>query len=338
MKKLNFLGFPIALLYGLGMQLRNMLFKSGILYSNSIPLPSIGVGNLSVGGTGKSVVIMYLLDLLSERKKVGVLSRGYKRITKGVLQADKDSSAATIGDEPYQFYKAYPGIDVVVAEKRQEGVRHFQESLPSVEVLLLDDVYQHQYVTPSLMVLTTSFDAPFYRDFLLPVGNLREPRNGKSRADIILVTKCPRGIDAKQKQEILNAIKPALHQKVYFTTIKYSEWIQNETEKKHLKSFLTAPFVLVTGIANAAPLVSYLHELGLEFEHLAFPDHHLFSKKEATEIAKKSKERFILTTQKDYHRLLLNWKSTQIYYLPIQMQFLFAEEEQQFKHQIASVM
>lgn len=338
MKKLNFLGFPIALLYGLGMQLRNMLFKSGILYSNSIPLPSIGVGNLSVGGTGKSVVIMYLLDLLSERKKVGVLSRGYKRITKGVLQADKDSSAATIGDEPYQFYKAYPGIDVVVAEKRQEGVRHFQESLPSVEVLLLDDVYQHQYVTPSLMVLTTSFDAPFYRDFLLPVGNLREPRNGKSRADIILVTKCPRGIDAKQKQEILNAIKPALHQKVYFTTIKYSEWIQNETEKKHLKSFLTAPFVLVTGIANAAPLVSYLHELGLEFEHLAFSDHHLFSKKEATEIAKKSKERFILTTQKDYHRLLLNWKSTQIYYLPIQMQFLFAEEEQQFKHQIASVM
>jgi tetraacyldisaccharide 4'-kinase len=338
MKKLNFLGFPIALLYGLGMQLRNMLFKSGILYSNSIPLPSIGVGNLSVGGTGKSVVIMYLLDLLSERKKVGVLSRGYKRITKGVLQADKDSSAATIGDEPYQFYKAYPGIDVVVAEKRQEGVRHFQESLPSVEVLLLDDVYQHQYVTPSLMVLTTSFDAPFYRDFLLPVGNLREPRNGKSRADIILVTKCPRGIDAKQKQEILNAIKPALHQKVYFTTIKYSEWIQNETEKKHLKSFLTAPFVLVTGIANAAPLVSYLHELGLEFEHLAFPDHHLFSKKEAAEIAKQSKERFILTTQKDYHRLLLNWKSTQIYYLPIQMQFLFAEEEQQFKHQIASVM
>jgi tetraacyldisaccharide 4'-kinase len=301
-------------------------------------LPSIGVGNLSVGGTGKSVVIMYLLDLLSERKKVGVLSRGYKRITKGVLQADKDSSAATIGDEPYQFYKAYPGIDVVVAEKRQEGVRHFQESLPSVEVLLLDDVYQHQYVTPSLMVLTTSFDAPFYRDFLLPVGNLREPRNGKSRADIILVTKCPRGIDAKQKQEILNAIKPALHQKVYFTTIKYSEWIQNETEKKHLKSFLTAPFVLVTGIANAAPLVSYLHELGLEFEHLAFPDHHLFSKKEAAEIAKQSKERFILTTQKDYHRLLLNWKSTQIYYLPIQMQFLFAEEEQQFKHQIASVM
>lgn len=338
MKKLNFLGFPIALLYGLGMQLRNMLFKSGILYSNSIPLPSIGVGNLSVGGTGKSVVIMYLLDLLSERKKVGVLSRGYKRITKGALQADKDSSAATIGDEPYQFYKAYPGIDVVVAEKRQEGVRHFQESLPSVEVLLLDDVYQHQYVTPSLMVLTTSFDAPFYRDFLLPVGNLREPRNGKSRADIILVTKCPRGIDAKQKQEILNAIKPALHQKVYFTTIKYSEWIQNETEKKHLKSFLTAPFVLVTGIANAAPLVSYLHELGLEFEHLAFPDHHLFSKKEAAEIAKQSKERFILTTQKDYHRLLLNWKSTQIYYLPIQMQFLFAEEEQQFKHQIASVM
>jgi tetraacyldisaccharide 4'-kinase len=338
MKKLNFLGFPIALLYGLGMLLRNMLFKSGILYSNSIPLPSIGVGNLSVGGTGKSVVIMYLLDLLSERKKVGVLSRGYKRITKGVLQADKDSSAATIGDEPYQFYKAYPGIDVVVAEKRQEGVRHFQESLPSVEVLLLDDVYQHQYVTPSLMVLTTSFDAPFYRDFLLPVGNLREPRNGKSRADIILVTKCPRGIDAKQKQEILNAIKPALHQKVYFTTIKYSEWIQNETEKKHLKSFLTAPFVLVTGIANAAPLVSYLHELGLEFEHLAFPDHHLFSKKEAAEIAKQSKERFILTTQKDYHRLLLNWKSTQIYYLPIQMQFLFAEEEQQFKHQIASVM
>ena len=338
MKKLNFLGFPIALLYGLGMQLRNMLFKSGILYSNSIPLPSIGVGNLSVGGTGKSVVIMYLLDLLSERKKVGVLSRGYKRITKGVLQADKDSSAATIGDEPYQFYKAYPGIDVVVAEKRQEGVRHFQESLPSVEVLLLDDVYQHQYVTPSLMVLTTSFDAPFYRDFLLPVGNLREPRNGKSRADIILVTKCPRGIDAKQKQEILNAIKPALHQKVYFTTIKYSEWIQNETEKKHLKSFLTAPFVLVTGIANAAPLVSYLHELGLEFEHLAFPDHHLFSKKEAAEIAKQSKERFILTTQKDYHRLMLNWKSTQIYYLPIQMQFLFAEEEQQFKHQIASVM
>lgn len=338
MKKLNFLGFPIALLYGLVMQLRNMLFKRGILYSNSIPLPSIGIGNLSVGGTGKSVVIMYLLDLLSERKKVGVLSRGYKRITKGVLQADKHSSAATIGDEPYQFYKAYPGIDVVVAEKRQEGVRHFQESLPSVEVLLLDDVYQHQYVTPSLMVLTTSFDAPFYRDFLLPVGNLREPRNGKSRADIILVTKCPRGIDAKQKQEILNAIKPASHQKVYFTTIKYSEWIQNETEKKHLKSFLAAPFVLVTGIANAAPLVSYLHELGLKFEHLAFPDHHLFSKKEAAEIAKQSKECFILTTQKDYHRLLLNWKSTQIYYLPIQMQFLFAEEEQQFKHRIGSVM
>ena len=338
MKKLKFIGFPIALFYGVVMQLRKLLFKTGILKSKSIPWPSVGVGNLSVGGTGKSVVIMYLIDLFYDTKKVAVISRGYKRVTKGVIVADKNCTTASLGDEPYQFYKAYPRINVIVSEKRQKAVDHLQNLFPTPEVLLLDDIYQHQYVIPGLMILTTSFDTPFYKDFLLPVGNLRELRKEKSRADIILVTKCPNAIEAKQKEEILKSIKPALNQKVYFTTIQYSEWIQNETEKKHLKTFLTSSFVLVTGIANATHLVCHLNEIGLEFDHFCFPDHHLFSKKELNEIKEKSRSKLVLTTEKDYHRLILNWKTPQVYFLPIQMQFLFSEEEQHFKSQVLSLI
>ncbi len=337
MKKVLFLLYPFSIIYGSILKLRNILFDKKIIRSHIIPWPSIGVGNLSVGGTGKSVVISYLMELFYERIKTGVLSRGYKRNTKGVVVAHENCSAAILGDEPFQFFKRFPKNVVVVAEKRQKGIDALLDQKIDIDLLLLDDVFQHRYVTPSLMILTMSYQAPFYNDYPLPMGRLREFQSGKKRADTILVTKCPRTLDENQKEQIRKRIDPHPLQKVYFTTVKYSKTIHNSSGQL-LLSTLTAPFLLVTGVAQPEPLVSHLKELNLVFEHCSFSDHHAFTELEIEKLKVKKKQGIVLTTEKDFYRLLLKWESEDMYYLPIQLDFIFHHEEIEFKNRIEETL
>ena len=321
--------YPFTPIYWAVVVVRNKLFDWGVLKSHLIPMPSIGVGNLSVGGTGKSVVIDYLISYLKNNHRVAVLSRGYGRQTTGVVVADVNSTASTIGDEPFQFFSKHKNITVVVAEKRISGIKRLKEMNPTVDLLLLDDVMQHRYVRPSQMILTTSYQAPYFSDSLLPLGNLREVKSGAERADILVVTKCPDKLSDEEMNTFSESLNLKYHQKLFFTKIKYSAAIQN---KKHKKPFneLQPSFLLVTGIANSEPLTEYLTSVQLKFDHLDFPDHHFFSLKDIQTIKKMQKGRVILTTEKDFTRLEPLMKDENLFFLPIKMEFLTQTMKTQF--------
>ena len=321
--------YPFTPIYWAVVVVRNKLFDWGVLKSHLIPMPSIGVGNLSVGGTGKSVVIDYLISYLKNNHRVAVLSRGYGRQTTGVVVADVNSTASTIGDEPFQFFSKHKNITVVVAEKRISGIKRLKEMNPTVDLLLLDDVMQHRYVRPSQMILTTSYQAPYFSDSLLPLGNLREVKSGAERADILVVTKCPDKLSDEEMNIFGQSLNLKHHQKLFFTKIKYSATVQNKKNKKPLDE-LQPSFLLVTGIANPEPLTEYLMSVQLKFDHLTFPDHHFFSLKDIQTIKKMQKGRVILTTEKDFTRLEPLMKDENLFFLPIKMEFLTQTMKTQF--------
>lgn len=316
MRMFRYLLFPFAIVYNAVTAIRNFLFDKGLMTSKVYEFPVLAVGNLSVGGTGKTPMIEYLINLLQKEYTVATLSRGYGRKTKGFLLADSSSSAIKIGDEPLQFYSKFKEIHVAVDENRQRGIAKL-EQLVKPDVVLLDDAFQHRKVTAGLYVLLTKYDALFSEDFLLPTGNLRESKHGANRANIVVVTKCPKNLSINKQSRIKNKLKLKTHQQLFFTTIGYADFVVNSREKKKISDLKHTQFTLVTGIANPAPLVAYLNEKGLEFEHLSFPDHHNFSKKELSILEKKES---ILTTEKDYMRLK-NVLSN-ISYLPIETVFL----------------
>ena len=322
--------FQLALIYGLATSTRNKLFDWGILKSHQISIPSIGVGNLSVGGTGKSVVIDYLISNYHRNFKIGVLSRGFGRITRGVVVADQTSSASTIGDEPFQFYSKYSDISLVVAEKRIQGMNRLNQMNRQLDLILLDDVLQHRYITPSLIILTTTFDKPYFSDSILPVGNLRELKSGAQRAKMIFVTKCPMNLTQVQMDLFTRKLNLNPDQKLFFTRIKYSRLIKNTITELPLKE-LKNNFVLVTGIANPSPLVKYLKELNLKFHHLEFSDHHIFTPNDLSRINMLNKHGTILTTEKDFTRLNPLIENNSLFYLPITMEFINPIMETQFK-------
>lgn len=330
MNKWRILLYPFALIYGGITSIRNKFFDWGVLSTYKIQLPSIGVGNLSIGGTGKSVVVDYLISNFKKDFRIAVLSRGYGRILKGVQIADEKSTAATIGDEPFQFYSKYQDIEVVVAEKRILGLKKIEKLPSKVNLLILDDILQHRYVKPTTLVLTTTYDSPYVSDALLPSGNLRESKSGAQRADIVLVTKCPEKLTVQQIKFFKERLNLLPRQKIFFTEIKYSSTVQNTLTKKGLTK-LKSPFVLVTGIADPTPLVSYLNSLGLDFIHLSFSDHHQFTTQDIKKLKKVQGGGDILTTEKDYTRLHPVLKDENLFYLPIDMAFLDAAMEQEFK-------
>jgi len=299
MKLLRILLFPIVPIYFLVTWLRNRLYDSGIKSSKSYGFPVICVGNLSTGGTGKTPMIEYLVRLLAQQKKVATLSRGYKRLTKGFLLADDSANVDTIGDEPFQFYKKFSTIYVAVDENRQHGIEALRELKPKTDVVLLDDAFQHRKVEAGFNILLSSFHHLYTKDIVLPTGNLREPKSGAKRADIIVVTKCPINVSEKKKVSIVNKIAPNKNQSVFFASIKYSATVVSESDEKPLEDL--SDFTLVTGIANAAPMVSYLKSKDLDFEHLEYGDHYNFTLKDVELLEKK---KVILTTEKDYMRLL----------------------------------
>ena len=311
---MRFLLLPFAILYGLGVCLRHFLYDRGWLSSKRYPFPILCVGNLAVGGTGKTPMVEYLVRLLGQ-EQVAILSRGYRRKTRGFVLADDSATAMTLGDEPYQYHRKFPRATVAVCESRQEGIELLLEN-PHFKYIILDDAFQHRKVQAGTNLLLTSYDKLYTQDFLLPVGSLRDIRSRARKAQIIIVTKCPELTQAEQ-EKIIQQLKPLPSQKVYFTTIAYSDRVYSHEDSQALKDFIATPFTLVTGIANPTPLVDFLEKQGASFEHLAYSDHHHFSNRELELLRQKGR---ILTTEKDYVRL--EGALSTLYYLPIETQFL----------------
>ena len=317
-----FLLFPFAFLYELAIRLRHFLYDRGWLSCKSYPFPILCVGNLAVGGTGKTPMVEYLVRLVGE-SQVAILSRGYRRKTKGFVLADDSSSAHSLGDEPFQYHRKFPHANVAVCESRQEGISQLLKT-PSFKIILLDDAFQHRKVKAGMNLLLTSYQKLYTQDFLLPMGRLRDIRARATRAQVILVTKCP-PLSNEEKDKIINQLHPTPLQWVFFTRIAYSQMVYGEGEAMSLAQFITTPFTLITGIANPTPLVDFLHEKGAQFSQLAYSDHHHFSDKELKKLSQYPK---LLTTEKDYVRLAN--ALPQLYYLPIETQFLDKEEKEKF--------
>ncbi|WP_298760756.1 tetraacyldisaccharide 4'-kinase [uncultured Psychroserpens sp.] len=320
MKLLRKILFPFIPIYYLVTWLRNKFYDLGWFSSKSYDIPVICVGNLSTGGTGKTPTTEYIIGLLKEKQyQLAILSRGYGRKTRGFVLAGKNASAETIGDEPFQFYNKFKGhVSVAVDENRQHGIETLQ-SMKSPEVIVLDDAFQHRKVKAGFYVLLTAYGNLYSDDIVLPTGNLRESRAGAKRANCIVVTKCPTSLSSSEKEQITQQLRPLSHQSVYFSTISYSEYIYKGSDRFSLQDLVGKTITLVTGIAHSQPLLDYLRSKSIDFEHLKFKDHHVFSTSDIEVLRQKE---IILTTEKDYMRLQDSFdaNTSQLYYLPISFQ------------------
>ena len=313
--------YPFSLLYDGITHIRNKLYDNNILRSCDYNIPVITVGNLNMGGTGKSPMIEYLLNFLSEDQKLATLSRGYRRESKGFQIVEVSDAVAKAGDEPLQFKNKFPHVIVAVDANRREGIAGLLKLGP--EVILLDDAFQHRKVKAGFYILLTAYDDLYCDDHVLPAGNLRESASGAKRADVIIVTKCPRDLAETDMEEIRQRLQPRAHQKLFFTSIRYADKIYSKTKQISLDN-LTSEYVLVTGIARPEPLVELLRFRNLKLEHFRFADHHNFSEKEIQLLRSKGK---ILTTEKDFMRLKDRIPEEQLFYIPIKVGFLNAEED-----------
>ncbi|WP_026933660.1 tetraacyldisaccharide 4'-kinase [Christiangramia echinicola] len=317
MPNLRKLLFPFSLIYHGVTEVRNKLYDAGILNSTRYDIPIIAVGNLNMGGTGKSPMIEYLIEILGKDHVVASLSRGYKRESEGFQLVEISDSVAKSGDEPLQFKIKFPETIVAVDANRREGIEELKKYSP--DLILLDDAFQHRKVQAGLYILLTAFGDLYTDDFVLPVGNLRESSKGAERAQIIIVTKCPDDLSSSEMSRIRKKLKPSLDQSVFFSSIKYAGKIISTKEELALNDIEASDFVLVTGIARPKPLIEFLGSKNIELEHFKFPDHHNFTEKEISKLKEASK---ILTTEKDYMRLKDKLPLEKLYYLPIEVEFL----------------
>lgn len=296
--------------------MRNKLFDLGVFTAKKFQTPTICVGNLSVGGTGKTPMIEYLIDYFQEDIKVAVLSRGYKRKSNGYILASSKSTVEDLGDEPYQLHSKFTRVAVAVDADRRNGISQLEmEVMP--DVILLDDAFQHRKVKADLNILLTSYGDLYVDDWYLPTGNLRDSRSQARRADYIVVTKCPVGLSSNELRTIKERLEPEHHQKVLFSYLKYDNELQSAENYQSLNSLSDRSITLVTGIANPKPLVQYLNDETLSFDHLAFKDHHFFT---ASEIADFNSKDIIVTTEKDYMRL--QGKVKNMFYIKVSHAFL----------------
>jgi tetraacyldisaccharide 4'-kinase len=336
---------PGSWLYSLIVQIRNLLYNLNIKKTHTFATPIISLGNLSLGGTGKTPCIAYLIPLLQRQEPIIVLSRGYKRTTRGFKIAQPPDTALTIGDEPFQIYRQFASqenVKVAVSEDRAQGITQLLNIFPHTQVILLDDGFQHRKVKPSLNILLTEFGNPFFTDYVVPAGRLREPRGAAQRADVILVTKCPELLSAATKHTFKQHIYSYCQDKkipIFFTRIRYHTptpiWpTQQPAFSKNI--------LLITGIANPTPLVHYVSQHYNLIQHVAFRDHHIFTNQDIQDIlvtfdALSYPEKCILTTEKDSVRFrqstLEAWlPAIPIFYLPMSMEWL--EDEKKFKRLI----
>lgn len=327
---------PLALLYGLGIGIRNLLYRIGALRSVRFDLPVISVGNIAVGGTGKTPHIEYLLRWLGQYLEIAVLSRGYGRKTEGYRPVTPIDTAEDVGDEPLQFKRKFPDNPISVGESRALGVPELVKRNPETQCVLLDDAFQHLAVTPGLNVLLTEFERPFTRDWLLPSGRLREWRSGFRRADVIVVTKCPPELTARQRQDMLREIDPYPRQRVYFSRYRYGEPYDLLRPDVRRSLDRQTDVLLLSAIANTDYLLRYLAGEVNSVQTLEFEDHHYFEETDLNQLLRRfdalpGERKMILTTEKDAMRLELHegflWKNQlPLFVLPAEVQFCDQDE------------
>ena len=318
MKNLRKILFPFSLIYAAITSLRNFLYDKGIKKSTAFNLPIIAVGNLSVGGTGKTPMVEYLIRLLSDNHNLAVLSRGYKRKSKGFYLANATTTIEEIGDEPFQYHSKFRNIHVAVNADRVEGVNTILASLPKTDVVLLDDAFQHRRIKAGFYIMLTAYNDLFYNDLVLPAGNLRECKSGVKRANIVVVTKCPKDLAEQEMLQIKSKIAID-NDKIFFSTINYHHSVTNNLEEIAVTD-LKNDFIAVAGIAKPEYFYAYLK---CDKNNCStFPDHHFFSNQDINNILQKANGRKIITTEKDYMRLQNLLPKNQLYYLPIEMCFL----------------
>ena len=335
LKSFRVLLLPFAILYGWIISLRNWMYNKQYFKSVQFNVPMICIGNLSLGGTGKSPMVEHLLALLSDKYKVATLSRGYKRKTKGYALAGENTTALEIGDEPMQFHIKYPKVSVAVGERRIEAIPQLIQDVPNLQAVILDDAFQHREILAGFNILLTDFNNLYCDDIFFPTGDLRDERKSAKRADIIVVTKCPANLSLEERDEIIEKLYPAQHQSVFFTCIAYETpyHIYNPSEQWVLT--MRDEVLLVCGIANPLPLKEYLHENTHTYYQISYSDHHIFSIEDLNEIKDKfdqitSKSKLILTTEKDAVRLVKYTEELHdipLYVLPIKPHFLFNAED-----------
>jgi tetraacyldisaccharide 4'-kinase len=329
----RFLLFPLALVYGLIIRVRNFLFDIKIIPSEKFEVPVISVGNLIAGGSGKTPMVEYIVRLLGENENIATLSRGYKRKTKGFRLASENETVETLGDEPLQYHQKFINLNVAVCEKRVQGIRELINNVTDLETVILDDAFQHRFVKPELSILVTDYFKLFSTDWLLPVGRLREHISGRKRADIIVVTKTPRIFSPIVRKQLLEEIKPFPGQLVCFSYINYLKFepVYNSNCKYSEKTESVYSIIMVSGIGNPGPMQEYLRKLCTDLEIMEFPDHHQFSEKDLLNLKEKykylpTKRKIIVTTEKDAKRLQ-NAEAEEIlgdlpiFYTPIAFEF-----------------
>ena len=322
MKNLRKILFPFSLIYAAITSLRNFLYNKRIKKSTAFDLPIIAVGNLSVGGTGKTPMVEYLIRLLSDKHNLAVLSRGYKRKSKGFYLANDTTTIEEIGDEPFQYHSKFKNIHVAVNADRVEGVKTILSALPKTDVVLLDDAFQHRKIKAGFYIMLTAYNDLFFNDLVLPAGNLRESKSGVKRANIVVVTKCPKDLSEAEMLQIKNKIAID-NDKIFFSTINYHQSVTNNVEEISVTD-LKNNFIAVAGIAKPEYFYDYLN--CNKNDYFTFPDHHFFSDQDLKNIIQKANNRKIITTEKDYMRLQNLLPKNQLFYLPIEMDFLKDKE------------
>lgn len=324
------------MLYGLLVGIRNLLFDKGLLRSVNHPLPLIVVGNITTGGTGKTPHVEYLIRLLSNKGIVATLSRGYGRKTKGYKLATTSCFSEDIGDEPMQYVSKFQDILVAVDEDRNNGIANLLKENNPPEIIILDDAFQHRYVKPGLSILLTDFYHPHTNDYLLPSGKLREPISSASRADVIVISKCPLILSPIVKRHLIEEMKPKPQQKIFFSYYRYSEFISLSPSFPNFPEDDLSYILVFAGIANPYPIQEYLIKMAMDVEILPFRDHHPYTVKDIESIRKKfedhyARKKVIITTEKDAMRLkgsdlMKIIVDLPVFYLPIEVKFHDTEE------------
>lgn len=310
LRLLKYCATPISWIYALGVWVRNMLYDNHLLPSHKVNIPTIAIGNLAVGGTGKTPMTEYLIRLLSSEYKIAVLSRGYGRKTHGFRMATTEDSAQTIGDEPMLIHTHFPHIPVAVCEDRVMGINQLQKLVPDLQCIILDDAYQHRKLRAGFYILLTAYDNLYVNDYMLPRGALRDLPAESVRANAVIVTKCPEMMSPVDRQMISRTLRIAPHQQLYYSRIAYSSLLIDSTP------------LLITGIANPDPLLGYVKQQFEDTELLAYSDHHDFTSKDIQTILEKAaKYDYVVTTEKDFMRMqstcLIDALADKLHVIPI---------------------
>lgn len=331
---------PLSVVYGAVTATRNKMFDLGILTERSFNIPVLVVGNIAVGGTGKTPHTEYLINLLRGRYKIGVLSRGYNRKTSGFVLADDKASAATIGDESFQIYKKFghQGVMVAVCEDRCAGIDRMREIDPTLNLILLDDAFQHRYVKPQVSIVLTEYSRPIYNDTMLPAGRLRENKGALHRADIVIVTKCPPDMKQLEYRLFVKNLNLYPYQKLYFSTYVYGDlkpiFTDCHGEISSISEVNSSKYVIaLAGIAHPQSFIKHLRETRAHVSSMVFPDHHNYGREDMRDLIKKIKSSpdvkntIVVTTEKDAMRLrglsgLPTGLKSRLYYLPISVKLI----------------